>query len=105
MVKITTESGKKTYLGHIYEYERVSFRMKDLDKIIKQASNWMRSKYGDRFVGFEFRPDFHNCYIARLENGFGDGTHLADSCQIASTGKQWSTSLYHEKIVGYHCGI
>jgi len=88
-----------TYLGLKYRSHDVTFRLKDLDKALKLAEKWMKEHYGTKFIGFEFRSDLGNKYVARIGEFHPIGTHLNDSCTIQNIGTQWRVILYYRQPI------
>ena len=99
MVKFEQISKDFTYLGLKYRSHNMSFRLKNLDKTLELAKKWMIEHYGTKFLGFEFRPDFNNSYISRIDDRHLMGSHLNDNCSVQRIGTQWRASLYYRQPI------
>lgn len=107
MKNINTKTGTFINMGYTYEYEEITFRRKDFNKVVVIANEWMAKKYGDTFIGFERSDMYENCgwsYIARMKKPLDDETYISQLCFIGSTGKQWQALLRHEKEIKYSVG-
>lgn len=99
---IQTNHKQTTYLGHDYDVYSTDFTRKSEEKILSEATKWMK-EHSKTFMQFEFQEGefMTGCYVARHKNHYiNSESHYNGSCVIGKTesGKSWTATLTVQNI-------